>query len=107
MMAKSMTGSLKKILMAPHCVRTIRPTRCSTPDVQPETGKRSAGSVNAAERHLNSVGTPSTRLACNQIDEEPNICRRSAGMNSAPAPSGHRVSRIRRIADDARRIVRP
>ena len=25
--------------MAPHCARTIRPTRRSTPDVQSETGK--------------------------------------------------------------------
>ena len=42
-----------------HCVRTIRPTRRSTPDVQPETGKRSAGLGNTAERRLNSVGAPS------------------------------------------------
>jgi hypothetical protein len=46
----------KKILMAPHCVRTIRPTRRSTPDIQPETGKRSTGFADAAERRLNRGG---------------------------------------------------
>jgi hypothetical protein len=45
--------------MAPHCVRTIHSTRRSTPDVQPETRKRSTGLGNAAERGLNSVGAPS------------------------------------------------
>jgi hypothetical protein len=35
--------------MAPHCVRTFHPTRRSTPDIQPETGKCLAGYVDAAE----------------------------------------------------------
>jgi hypothetical protein len=52
--------SRKKFAMAPHCVRTIRPTRRSTPDVQPETEKRSTGYGIAAERGLNGVGVPSS-----------------------------------------------
>jgi hypothetical protein len=51
-----MRVSSKKILIAPHCVRTIRPTRRSTPDVQPETGKRRTGFGIAAEHRLNRVG---------------------------------------------------
>jgi hypothetical protein len=66
---------LKKILMAPHCVRTIRPTRRSTPDIQPETGKRSTGFGNAAERRLNSVGPPSlgspATKSTKSLDREP------------------------------------
>jgi hypothetical protein len=49
----------QKTRMAPHCVRTIRPTRRSTPDIQPETGKRSTCYGNAAGRGLNSVVAPS------------------------------------------------
>jgi hypothetical protein len=66
-------GFLQKILMAPHCVRAIRPTRRSTPDIQPETGKRSTGFGNPAERRLDSAGAPFTLLARNKIDEEPQI----------------------------------
>jgi hypothetical protein len=58
MMGMSMRGPLKKILMAPHCVRTIRPTRRSTPDVQPETGKRSTGFGKAAEPRLDQASRP-------------------------------------------------
>jgi hypothetical protein len=36
--------------MAPHCVRTIRPTRRSTPISNPKRGNSSAGFWNAAER---------------------------------------------------------
>jgi hypothetical protein len=58
--------------MAPHCVRTIRPTRRSTPDVQPETRKRFGGFGDAAERGLNSVGaaslgSPATQSAMSLI----------------------------------------
>jgi hypothetical protein len=55
----SVRDPLKKIAMAPHCVRTLRATRRSTPDVQPETGKRSTGFGIAAERGPNRVGAPS------------------------------------------------
>jgi hypothetical protein len=66
-----MRRPLKKILMAPHCVRTIRATRRSTPDVQPETGKRSTGFGIAAERGAEPRRRTIIRLACNQIDEDP------------------------------------
>jgi hypothetical protein len=58
--------------MAPHCVSTIRPTRRSTPDIQPETRKCSLGLGDAAEQGLSSVaapelGSPATTSAKNQI----------------------------------------
>ena len=57
--------SPEKTRMAPHCVRTIRPTPRSTLDVQPETGKCSAGFGNTAGRRPKRVGASSRGLACN------------------------------------------
>jgi hypothetical protein len=72
--------------MAPHCVRTIRPTRRTTPDVQPETGKRSTGfgecRTTTAEPRQRTI----TRLACNQIDEEPKIWGRDDGGRRKTLP---------------------
>jgi hypothetical protein len=74
--------------MAPHCVRTTRPTRCSTPDVQPETGKRSAGSGDAAERRLTERRRGITRLPCSQIDEEPTLLLSGTAIREARNPTG-------------------
>jgi hypothetical protein len=87
-MRMSTRGLLKKILMAPHCVRTIRPTRRSTPDVQPETGKRSTCFGIAAERRLNRVGVPSLDFTCNKIDDEPVFLSGGA----APSPLVRSIS---------------
>jgi hypothetical protein len=54
-----MEVSSKKIVMAPHCVRTIRATRRPTPDVQPETRKRFARPGECRRRRPDCVGAPS------------------------------------------------
>jgi hypothetical protein len=59
MIGMSMRGCLKKILMAP----------CRTSYLVPTLGFACSGCP--AGLQLNSVGAPFTRLACNQIHEEP------------------------------------
>jgi hypothetical protein len=49
----------KKNVMAPHCASTTRPTRRSTPVVQPETRKRPTGSGDAAGQGRKSTEAPS------------------------------------------------
>jgi hypothetical protein len=67
----SMRRPLKKIVMAPHCVRTIRATRRSTPDGPTRNGEalhrlRGCRRTTAEPRRRTII-----RLACNQIDEDP------------------------------------
>jgi hypothetical protein len=62
----------KKTRMAPHCVRTIRLTPRSTPDVQSETRKYLARLRGCAERALTAPANHRS-VRCSRIREEPRI----------------------------------